>query len=47
MDYNWSIDRIALEIKKCEVRCANCHKRKTHKAINSYKAVYLALTKKG
>jgi hypothetical protein len=24
-----SLDRIELEIKKCDVRCANCHRRKT------------------
>lgn len=24
-----SLDRVKLEIDKCEVRCANCHRRKT------------------
>lgn len=29
------------EIKKCEVRCANCHKRRTTKQLNWYNAVFL------
>jgi transcription elongation factor Elf1 len=25
MKYHWSIDRLKIEIDKCEVVCANCH----------------------
>ena len=27
----WSLERLKKEIEKCEVRCANCHRRATHK----------------
>jgi hypothetical protein len=27
----WSLDRLRDEIAKCEVRCANCHRRATHR----------------
>lgn len=33
----WSIDRLKLEIAKCQVLCANCHRKKSHKESNSYK----------
>lgn len=26
-----SIDRLLAEIAKCEIRCSNCHRRKTHR----------------
>lgn len=29
VSYGLSLERIAEEVKKCEVRCANCHRRKT------------------
>ena len=34
----YSLKRIQLEIDKCEIRCANCHRRKTAKNYNWYKA---------
>ena len=27
-----SLKRVIAEVEKCEVRCANCHRRKTYKA---------------
>lgn len=32
---------ITLEIKKCEIRCANCHNRKTHIENNSYRIKWM------
>lgn len=33
----YGIDRLKLEIEKCDVRCANCHRRKTAKDFGYYK----------
>lgn len=35
-DHPWK--NIENEIKKCDVRCANCHTRKTHKQFKNYKS---------
>jgi hypothetical protein len=34
-----NVDLLLEEIKKCEVRCANCHKRKTAKQFQNYKYI--------
>ena len=40
--YGFSIDRIKKEVERCEIRCANCHRRKTMKELESIK-YYLSL----
>lgn len=32
---NWSLDKIRLEVEKCEVVCANCHRIRTYRKLNS------------
>lgn len=36
---NHSWKSILKEISKCDIRCANCHKIKTHKQFNTYKSL--------
>lgn len=38
--YDQSLKRIRNEISKCDVRCCNCHRRKTAKQLNWYKALW-------
>lgn len=35
-----TFEKLIQEISKCEVRCANCHRRKTEKESNSWKLKY-------
>ena len=34
---NYSTDKLILEMNKCDIRCANCHRRKTAKDYNHYR----------
>lgn len=36
-----SLENLIIEISKCDVRCANCHKRKTAKQFDFYKGIVL------
>jgi hypothetical protein len=35
----YSLDNINNEIKKCDIRCANCHRRRTAKQFDWYKEI--------
>ena len=39
--YGYNPERLMKEVKKCVIRCANCHRRKTAKQFNWYKRMYL------
>ena len=34
-----SLDRLMIEIEKCDIRCANCHRRRTAKVFSYYKTI--------
>ena len=34
------LEKVINEIKKCDIRCANCHRRKTEKENQSWKLKY-------
>jgi len=35
VNQSYGIDTIKEEIRKCEIRCANCHRKRTHERRNS------------
>jgi len=35
VNQSYSIETIKDEIRKCDIRCANCHRKKTHERRNS------------
>jgi hypothetical protein len=35
-----NLDKIVGEVSKCDIRCSNCHRRKTEKENNSWKLKY-------
>ena len=37
LNHNGSLECMIIEIEKCDVRCANCHRRKTHRDFGSYR----------
>lgn len=41
LQLGWTWKRIEKEISKCQVLCANCHRRKSHMNCGSYKWKYL------
>lgn len=41
---NNSLDKLKVEIEKCEVRCANCHRKRTSDSQNWFKGNFLIET---
>lgn len=39
-----TLDRLVKEIEKCDIRCANCHRRKTQLENGSWKLEYIKST---
>jgi hypothetical protein len=37
--YMWGLDKLRTEIEKCDVRCSNCHKRRTAEQQGWYKNI--------
>ena len=35
-----TLDKVIREVEKCDIRCSNCHRRKTEKENNSWKLKY-------
>ena len=42
-----TLEKVISEILKCDIRCANCHRRKTAKESNSWKLAYQRLSPNG
>ncbi|KKM74976.1 hypothetical protein LCGC14_1394930 [marine sediment metagenome] len=38
---NYTLKRIQQEIDKCDIRCANCHRRKTAVELDHWRAQYV------
>jgi len=39
ISHGWSIEKIENEIKKCDIRCANCHRKRTAQQFGWYKNI--------